>query len=65
MTKEERALVTSRERWLEKKEMTPREFAKSMDLDYNTIIRWFSEPRVPQRLLRERVEKKWPDFPVK
>jgi transposase len=60
-----RELVKRRQKWFEKKNMSVRDFAKSMDLDYNTCIRWASEPRVPQRLLRERVEKKWPDFPVK
>lgn len=58
-------LVTKRVRWLKRRNLTLREFADSLGLDYNTVFRWFSEPRRPQRLYLKTVQKTYRDFPVK
>jgi hypothetical protein len=65
MTKDEKSLVSRRERWLVKKKLTVRELADSVGLDYNTVFRWVSEPRRLHKLYAERVKQTHRDFPLK
>jgi len=57
-------LVAERKKWLKVKGLTIRKFADSMELDYNSVCRWFEGPRIPKQLYSERVIQHHPDFPV-
>ena len=62
---EGRELVKRRQNWLKKKKMAVREFADSTELDYNSVVRWFTAPRRPHRLYAERVLSVFKDFPLR
>ena len=58
------ALVKKRIGWLKRKKMTIRNFSDSLELDYNSCIRWFEAPRIPKQLYKERMLSIHSDFPI-
>ena len=65
MNKEDQEILRKREAWLNKRKLTVRQVADAVRLDYNTVVRYFSNtPRHPRSLYAERMREVFADFPI-
>ena len=56
--------MNRREAWLKKRKMTTRQMSDALQLDYNTVVRWFEYGRTPRKLYLQRLLVVYPDFPI-
>ena len=57
-------LVNRRSRWLNKNKLTVRKFGEAVELDYNTVVRYFNVGRSPIAAHLKQIVAVFKDWPV-